>query len=192
MHTTYRTGGFCSPRMLVAMPAGGTRRHRAVVERRPHGAGRPRSDWWRPRTCIPTRSASSTCQHYPPIITATIEVPGSVVGPPTAAWIAKNESWAIVTSATKADPQAKDGIAPDDRVSVIDLTSKPPKIQPEPDRRRWRNHGAGLAGRQACADRQPNRGHGLGVHRREQATDPGRQDRPRQQELAAERHRVRA
>jgi DNA-binding beta-propeller fold protein YncE len=66
--------------------------------------------------------------HYPPRITATIEVPGSVVGPPTAAWVAKDESWAIVTSATKADAQAKDGIAPDDRVSVIDLTSRPPKI----------------------------------------------------------------
>jgi DNA-binding beta-propeller fold protein YncE len=42
--------------------------------------------------------------------------------------VAKDESWAIVASATKADAQAKDGIAPDDRVSVIDLTSKPPKI----------------------------------------------------------------
>ncbi|HWX98901.1 MAG TPA: beta-propeller fold lactonase family protein, partial [Mycobacterium sp.] len=36
--------------------------------------------------------------------------------------------WAIVTSATKADPQGKGGTGPDDRVSVIDLTSKPPKI----------------------------------------------------------------
>lgn len=66
--------------------------------------------------------------HYPPKITETIEVPGSVVGPPTAAWVAKDESWAIVTSATKADPQGKGGTGPDDRVSVIDLTSKPPKI----------------------------------------------------------------
>jgi DNA-binding beta-propeller fold protein YncE len=66
--------------------------------------------------------------HYPPTITATVEVPGSVVGPPTAAWVSKDESWAIVTSATKADPQAKDGIAPDDRVSVLDLTTKPPKF----------------------------------------------------------------
>jgi DNA-binding beta-propeller fold protein YncE len=66
--------------------------------------------------------------HYPPRITATVDVPGSVVGPPTAAWVANDESWAIVTSATKADAQAKDGMAPDDRVSVVDLTSKPPKI----------------------------------------------------------------
>ena len=52
-----------------------------------------------------------------------------MVGPPTAAWVAPDESWAIVTSATKSDPQAKDGFAPDDRVSVIDLTAKPPKIK---------------------------------------------------------------
>jgi WD40 repeat protein len=65
---------------------------------------------------------------YPPTIKATIEVPGSVVGPPMAVWVAKDESWAIVTSATKADPSAKTGIGPDDRVSVIDLTATPPKI----------------------------------------------------------------
>jgi DNA-binding beta-propeller fold protein YncE len=65
---------------------------------------------------------------YPPTIKATAEVPGSVVGPPTAAWVSQHESWAIVTSATKADPQAAGGIAPDDRVSVIDLTSNPPKV----------------------------------------------------------------
>jgi DNA-binding beta-propeller fold protein YncE len=65
---------------------------------------------------------------YPPTIKATIEAPGSVVGPPTAAWIAKDESWAIVTSASKVDPQGKGGTGPDDRVSVIDLTSNPPKI----------------------------------------------------------------
>jgi DNA-binding beta-propeller fold protein YncE len=65
---------------------------------------------------------------YPPTIKATIEVPGSVVGPPMAAWIAKDESWAIVTSASKADPAGKFGISPDDRVSVIDLTAAPPKI----------------------------------------------------------------
>jgi hypothetical protein len=65
---------------------------------------------------------------YPPTIKATIDVPGSVVGPPMAVWVAKDESWAIVTSATKADPSAKTGIGPDDRVSVIDLTATPPKI----------------------------------------------------------------
>src|SRR5882757_3282676 len=66
---------------------------------------------------------------YPPKIKATFEAPGSVVGPPGAIWISKDESWGIVTSATKADPAAKTGgISPDDRVSVFDLTSNPPKI----------------------------------------------------------------
>jgi DNA-binding beta-propeller fold protein YncE len=81
-----------------------------------------------PKDVRPDTVSLIDVSRYPPTIKATIEVPGSVVGPPTAAWIAKDESWAIVTSATKADAQAKGGIAPDDRVSVLDLTSNPPKI----------------------------------------------------------------
>jgi WD40 repeat protein len=66
---------------------------------------------------------------YPPTIRATFDAPGSVVGPPGAIWISKDESWGIVTSATKADPAVKpSGIGPDDRVSVFDLTSDPPKV----------------------------------------------------------------
>lgn len=66
---------------------------------------------------------------YPPKIKATFEAPGSVVGPPGAIWISKDESWGIVTSATKADAAAKSGgISPDDRVAVFDLTGKTPKI----------------------------------------------------------------
>jgi WD40 repeat protein len=66
---------------------------------------------------------------YPPTIKATFDAPGSVVGPPGAIWISKDESWGIVTSATKADPTVKpSGIGPDDRVSVFDLTSDPPKV----------------------------------------------------------------
>ena len=64
----------------------------------------------------------------PPRIVQTFEVPGSVVGPPFAVWVAPDFSWAILTSATKADPAAKFGIAPDDRVSVVDLTSTPPHV----------------------------------------------------------------
>jgi DNA-binding beta-propeller fold protein YncE len=66
---------------------------------------------------------------YPPRIKATFEAPGSVVGPPGAIWISQDESWGIVTSATKADAASKTGgIGPDDRVAVFDLTSNPPKI----------------------------------------------------------------
>jgi hypothetical protein len=64
--------------------------------------------------------------NFPPRITATIDVPGSVVGPPLAIWVARDESWAIVTAATKADPQGKFGISPDDRVSVV--KANPPRV----------------------------------------------------------------
>ncbi len=63
---------------------------------------------------------------YPPTILGTIDVPGSVVGPPMSVAIARDESFAIATSATRID--AKTGIVPDDRVSVIDLTTKPPTV----------------------------------------------------------------
>ena len=64
----------------------------------------------------------------PPRVIASIPAPGSVVGPPTAVAIAPDESYAIVTGATKADPAAPFGIAPDDAVSVIDLQANPPAV----------------------------------------------------------------
>ena len=68
-------------------------------------------------------------QSYPPKLKASFEAPGSVVGPPGAIWISRDESWGIVTAATKADPAAKSGgISPDDRVAVFDLASSPPKV----------------------------------------------------------------
>lgn len=81
-----------------------------------------------PKDAHPDTVSVIDVTRYPPTIMATIDVPGSVVGPPTAAWVAPDESWAIVTSATKLDPQGKGGTGPDDRVTVIDLTAKPPRI----------------------------------------------------------------
>ncbi len=63
-----------------------------------------------------------------PRVLFTLDVPGSVVGPPTAVWIAADESWAIATGATKVQPGAPGDIGPNDQVSVIDLTSSPPKV----------------------------------------------------------------
>ena len=63
-----------------------------------------------------------------PRVLSSIEVPGSVVGPPMSVWVAPDESWAIATSATKSDPSVTGGIGPDDRVSVVDLTARPPKL----------------------------------------------------------------
>jgi DNA-binding beta-propeller fold protein YncE len=65
---------------------------------------------------------------YPPKVVATVEAPTSVVGAPTAIWIAPDESYAIVTAATRIDPQNPDKIVPDNRVSVIDLKASPPKV----------------------------------------------------------------
>jgi DNA-binding beta-propeller fold protein YncE len=65
---------------------------------------------------------------YPPKVIATVAAPTSVVGAPTSIWIAPDESYLIVTAATKIEPQNPDKIVPDDRVSVIDLTSAPPRV----------------------------------------------------------------
>jgi DNA-binding beta-propeller fold protein YncE len=58
---------------------------------------------------------------YPPKVIATVDAPMSVVGAPTSIWIALDESYVIVTAATKIEPQNPDRIVPDSRVSVIDL-----------------------------------------------------------------------
>jgi DNA-binding beta-propeller fold protein YncE len=67
--------------------------------------------------------------HYPPQVTATIDVPGSVAGPPYAVAVAPDESFAIVSSATKLDPADPKKIVPDDRVSLIDLAGGPRVVQ---------------------------------------------------------------
>ena len=63
--------------------------------------------------------------HYPPQVTTTIDVPGSVVGPPYAVAVAKDESFAIVSSATKLDPADPKKIVPDNRVSLVELGASP-------------------------------------------------------------------
>jgi DNA-binding beta-propeller fold protein YncE len=114
--------------LLTAMPASAARPDIVLSSNDGHTVQDAEKNLVAPKDVHPDTVSLIDVSLYPPIIKATIEVPGSVVGPPTAAWISKNESWAIVTSATKADPQGKGGTGPDDRVSVIDLTSKPPKI----------------------------------------------------------------
>jgi DNA-binding beta-propeller fold protein YncE len=65
---------------------------------------------------------------FPPRLVATFEAPTSVVGAPTAIWVSPDESWGIVTAATKIDPANPDKIIDDDRVSVFDLKISPPKV----------------------------------------------------------------
>ena len=40
----------------------------------------------------------------PPRIVGSFDVPGSVVGPPFAIWVAADASWAVLTSGTRPDP----------------------------------------------------------------------------------------
>ncbi len=81
-----------------------------------------------PKNPAPDLMAIVDVKSYPPKLVGTVEAPTSVVGAPTAVWIAPDESWAIITAATKIDPQDPTKIIDDNRVSVIDLKASPPKV----------------------------------------------------------------
>lgn len=58
---------------------------------------------------------------FPPRVVATVEAPASVIGPPMSVAVAPDESFALVTGATKIDPADPSKTAPNDAFSVIDL-----------------------------------------------------------------------
>jgi len=64
----------------------------------------------------------------PPRVIAEIEVPVSVVGPPLSIAITPDEGLALVTANQKIDPNDPTKQTPDNRMSVIDLKSSPPKV----------------------------------------------------------------
>jgi DNA-binding beta-propeller fold protein YncE len=64
----------------------------------------------------------------PPTVIAEVNAPASVVGPPVSVAITPDASIALVTSATKISPADPTKTAPDNRMSVIDLTARPPKV----------------------------------------------------------------
>ncbi|MET0567967.1 MAG: YncE family protein [Hyphomicrobiaceae bacterium] len=64
----------------------------------------------------------------PPKVVAEIKVATSVVGPPSSVAVARDESFALVTAATKIDPNDAKKVAPDNKVSVIDLKASPPAV----------------------------------------------------------------
>ncbi|MDB5579122.1 MAG: hypothetical protein JWR80_4298 [Bradyrhizobium sp.] len=63
-----------------------------------------------------------------PRVVAELPVPASVVGPPSSVAVASDESFALVTGAMKLDPADPTKAIPDDKLSVIDLKSSPPKL----------------------------------------------------------------
>jgi DNA-binding beta-propeller fold protein YncE len=64
----------------------------------------------------------------PPKVLGEINVPASVVGPPSSVAVAPDESFAVVTAATKLDPADPKKTVPDNKVSVIDLKASPPAL----------------------------------------------------------------
>src|SRR5256712_14222968 len=64
----------------------------------------------------------------PPRVIAEVEAPVSVVGPPLSIAVTPDESLALVTASSKVDPSDPTKQAPDNRLTVIDLTANPPKI----------------------------------------------------------------
>jgi DNA-binding beta-propeller fold protein YncE len=63
-----------------------------------------------------------------PHIIAELPAPASVVGPPASVAVAPDESFALVTGAMKVDPADPTKAVADDKLSVIDLKSSPPKV----------------------------------------------------------------
>lgn len=64
----------------------------------------------------------------PPALLHHIEVPTSVVGPPTSVAITPDESLALITAAMRLDKTDPRRLALDRRVTVVDLRARPPAI----------------------------------------------------------------
>src|SRR5258707_15203193 len=63
----------------------------------------------------------------PPKVIAELQAPASVVGPPLSVAVARDESLALVSGASKVDPSDPKKTVPDDKLTVIDLKASPPK-----------------------------------------------------------------
>src|SRR5438552_18338521 len=63
-----------------------------------------------------------------PKVLAELQAPASVVRPPLSVAVARDESFALVTGASKVDPSDPKKTVPDDKLTVIDLKASPPKV----------------------------------------------------------------
>jgi DNA-binding beta-propeller fold protein YncE len=64
----------------------------------------------------------------PPKVIGRVEVPTSIIGPPYSVAMTHDQALALVTAATKFDPADRTKTVVDNRMSVIDLKSNPPKV----------------------------------------------------------------
>jgi DNA-binding beta-propeller fold protein YncE len=63
-----------------------------------------------------------------PAVLGHVQVPTSVVGPPTSVAVTPDESIALVTAGAKIDPTDPTRLAADNRLSIIDLRARPPVV----------------------------------------------------------------
>jgi hypothetical protein len=63
-----------------------------------------------------------------PRVLGIVAAPTSVIGPPGSVAVAPDESFALVTASRKIDPAAPGGLAPDDQLTVIDLSGDAPRV----------------------------------------------------------------
>ena len=56
-------------------------------------------------------------------VLGSVTAPASVLGPPTAIFVAPNEKWAVATAGSKPDPSDQAKTAPDDVISVLDISA---------------------------------------------------------------------
>jgi DNA-binding beta-propeller fold protein YncE len=76
----------------------------------------------------------------PPVLIGHVEVKTSVVGPPLSVAITPDESLMLVTAAMRIDAADPARLAPDNKLSVVDLKARPPAVIAELEA------GAGAAG----------------------------------------------
>ncbi|WP_426051857.1 YncE family protein [Brevundimonas sp. SL161] len=63
-----------------------------------------------------------------PRVIGMVALPTSVIGPPASVAVAPDESFALVTASRRIPAEAPTTIVADDQISVIDLTSSPPRV----------------------------------------------------------------
>lgn len=85
------------------------------------------------RNIVPDTVASDTVTIIdlganPPKVIGEVKAPTSVVGPPQSVAVSKDQSFALVTGAFKVDPSNAKKLAPDNKLTVIDLKAKPPAV----------------------------------------------------------------
>ncbi len=126
-----------------------------------------------------------------PHVIAELNVPASVIGPPSSVAIARDESFAIISAATKIDPKKRGQTIPDDTVTVVSLKGASLSRRPDAARGRRRCRRCHQPRRQFGSCCRPRRGDGCRLPGYGEV-DPGGggENFPRRRALGPERYRL--